>query len=356
MLPSLTLELKAQILCPANCPHCSHRVAYVNPNSPRWLDLPAALALVEEAAALGMSNLVAYPRQGDVSVESESYAMLFQRAKALGLKTKTTSAAIRPAGLRQLLPHLDQLTLSVDGLNQADFTRFRPGWLMPAVEENLAWLERECPKSCCLAMNVVVTKSFIHSGGVAALLEATAASKLFFKVNLIEILPGATSDFQEERLGQSELAQLLALKKRFKPILRVTVPAWEAGSAGKPSCPLGRDFLVIGPDGSIAPCVLLLHGGLVEGNIFTEPSLATAVGKVKQYADPHNRESLYTKPIASSPTSEVESCRPCRLFQEQRCAGGCVARARLFGADFERGRHCGGAQHFRCDPLPGIAT
>ena len=342
MLSSLILELKANIPCPTGCVHCTHRAAYVDLQAVRWLESVAAMALIEEAAPLGIATVCAYPREGDVSLESELYMALFSRAHALGLKTKTTSAAVNPEGLRELLPHLDQLTLSIDGLNAPTYTRFRPGWLLSSLAEFLTWLDQERPEHCSLAMNVVVSKSFIGSGEAARLLETVAGLKLFAKVNLLELLPGPDSDFQAERLGREELQELLALKKRFKPTLKITVPAWKPGEPGCPSCPLGREIIVIGPDGSVGACVLLLYAGLVETNIFHEPSLAAACKKVQVYAQPAARERLYTAEGVHSRPAEVESCRPCRLFQEQRCAGGCVSRARLFGAEFERLRHCGG--------------
>jgi MoaA/NifB/PqqE/SkfB family radical SAM enzyme len=342
MLSSLILELKTAIPCPTGCVHCTHRAAYVDPQAERWLDRAAAMALIADAAQLGIATVCAYPREGDVSLESELYAALFSRAHALGLKTKTTSAAITPDGLRDLLPHLDQLTLSIDGLNAPTYTRFRPGWLLPSLAEFLAWLDQERPERCSLAANVVVSKSFIGSGEAARLMETLADLKLFAKVNLLELLPGPDNDFQAERLGRSELHELLALKQRFKPRLKITVPAWKAGESGSPSCPLGREIMVIGPDGSVGACVLLLYAGLRETNIFRESSLAAACEKVQVYAQPAARERLYTAEGVHSRPAEVESCRPCRLYQEQRCAGGCVSRARLFGAEFERLRHCGG--------------
>ena len=143
-------------------------------------------------------------------------------------------------------------------------------------------------------------------------------------------------------MGRAELEQLIALKKRFKSEIKITIPTWEAGEYDLPSCPLGRDFLVIGPEGNVAACVLLLHGGLYTTNIFQEDSLASAWEKIRVFAFKEAREPLFSDRSSFPLSSDLRECQKCRLFETHRCFGGCVARARLFGHPFEINRQCQG--------------
>ncbi len=337
---SLTLELKADVLCPSKCVHCSHVAAHAGEK--RELDLERCLTLAREAAELGVLAFVAYPRRGDVSLESERYSRLFSLAKHLGMRTKTTSAAVDPEGLASLVPHLDQITISIDGFDAESFSRFRPKWLLARVEKFLDLLEDCRPAKFLLAVNVVVTKSFIENGGIEQFVEDVVSRRVFDKVNFLEILPAAGEDYAEERLGNDELRFLRALKKRSKPRIRITVPSWEPGASGVPSCPLGRDFVVIGPEGDVAACVLLLHGGLVETNILQEESLASAWEKIRVFAHAGFRDKLFCGKSGYPESSDLEECRSCGHFKSRRCFGGCVARVRLYGHPFERSRQCQG--------------
>ena len=337
---TVTLELAASVVCPVACPHCSHRaVPPLLADTPR-VDVDMAISLLDQVAALGAGTFVAYPRQGDVSLESESYARLFARARALGLHTKTCSSCVDPAALLALLPTLDQITISVDGFDAADYGRLRPQSLLASVDAFLEGWSRLRPV-CRLAANVVATRSFLRSGGLERFAAEVVARAAISKLNVLEILPGPADDYRDERLGPDELAMLRDLKQRFRGRLKITVPAWEVGEPGRPSCPVGRDYLVVGPGGEISACVLLLHGGVHLADLFRD-GLAAAWRTVSRVARPEVRERLFEGPSRFPRAGELAPCRGCRLLQEGRCFGGCVARARLFGHQFERARHCRG--------------
>jgi hypothetical protein len=103
------------------------------------------MALVEQAADMGIRALRAHPRRGDISLESAQYIRLFAHARSLGLHTKTTSSCVSPDGLIALIPHIDQLTLSIDGFDASSFARFRPPWLLNNVLDVLVHVPSKHP-------------------------------------------------------------------------------------------------------------------------------------------------------------------------------------------------------------------
>jgi radical SAM protein with 4Fe4S-binding SPASM domain len=309
------------------------------------LDLATSMALVEQAADMGIRTVAAYPRRGDVSLECNQYSRLFAHARSLGLHTKTTSSCVNPAGLIALLPHIDQLTLSIDGFDASSFARFRPPWLLKNVLHVLDYLAQHRPPALRLSINVVVTRSFLASGGVETLIQQAITRNQFQRINMLEILPGDSHTYAHERLGPPEMEYLITLKQRYKGQIKLTIPRWKAGAPDLPSCALGKKFLVVGPEGHVAACVLLLYGGLYTTNIFAEPSLAAAWAKVQALAQCEPREALFTAPATFPLESNLDTCRDCDLFQARRCFGGCIARVRWFGHAFEIARQCYNPHH-----------
>lgn len=342
----VTLELPAAVPCPAGCIHCSHRAATGPDGGGRRLTIDDAMAIARNAARLGATHFVAYPRSGDISLEPDRYAPLFSLARSLRLRTKSTSAAVDPDGLLRLVPHLSQLTLSVDGLDPETFSRFRPLWLLERVERFLDAFAALPTPPCRLAANMVLTRSLMASGAFARSLDEVVARGLFFKLNVLEILPGWDADFAAERLGPDEIAELRRIKAEYRDRIKITIPSWQRGTPWAPSCPLGRSFLVIGPGGEVSPCVMLLHGGLTVTHLNDEVSLETAWQHIRESARFRKaRVELFKAPADFPHTSDLAACRKCSLFVQERCYGGCVARARLFGHECEIARQCGG-------PLP----
>jgi radical SAM protein with 4Fe4S-binding SPASM domain len=300
------------------------------------------MALVEQAADMGIRALRAHPRRGDISLESAQYIRLFAHARSLGLHTKTTSSCVSPDGLIALIPHIDQLTLSIDGFDASSFARFRPPWLLNNVLDVLDYLAQHRPPALWLSINVVVTRSFLAQGGIEELVEQALSRHMFQRINIREILPGAYDNYEHERLDCAEIDHLKALKQRYQSRIELSIPIWKAGAPGEPSCSLGRKRLIIGPEGHVAACVLLLYGGLYTTNIFTELSLAAAWAKVQALAQCETRELLFTAPSTFPMESTLNACKDCNVFQDRRCFGGCIARVRLFGHAFETARQCQG--------------
>jgi MoaA/NifB/PqqE/SkfB family radical SAM enzyme len=133
----VTVELPAVVPCPARCPHCSHRAATSSDPSSRPLSLSHVKDIARQGAEMGVKAFAACPRNGDVSLEPERYAILFDHARRHGLEVKATSSCVSPEGLVRLLPYLHQLTVSIDGFDRESYSRFRPSWLFDRLGEFL---------------------------------------------------------------------------------------------------------------------------------------------------------------------------------------------------------------------------
>ncbi len=346
----ITVEFEKKVVCPVGCIHCSHKKAVSSDSDAMSVTLSDGDWIIDDACALGVEVFVAYPRNGDVSLEADDYLRMFQRAQNNGMLTKTCTSCVSPEGVKRLLPFLDQLTISIDGFDKTSFSRFRPSWLLNRVNKVFSWIKDNGPFSCKIAGNVVTTRSFIRSGGIELFFQQAIKLGIFSKINILEILPGPISDFNEERLEKEDFETLRSLKQTYRDKIKIVLSRWKPGTPDNPSCSIGRKYLVIGPDGSVAPCVLILHGGLTVANLFKNDgtdrrnSLLDVWKSVRSSSFTQSgRTSLFDAPSHFPFDGDIDICRDkCRLYAEKICFGGCVPRCRLLGREVEMSRHCEG--------------
>jgi len=311
------------------CRHCLHR----NLPAPTAPDLsPAELrALVEQAADLGASWLSLYPRSGDICLGDGNESLdLLALARGRGLSVKTVTSGASAKGVERLLPYLSKLTVSVDSLDAVQYAAFRPAGAHRGLMDTLALLadHRRHRPDLGLTALVMVGRSTLET--VERRVESIASLGLFDKIKLLELLPlGHGAALRGETLAsRDDLARLATLRCAYAggPV-RIGTPLWRV-KEGRPGCRLGSKDLVVGPQGQVAGCTLLLYLGETVAD-------ARAVPLTEAWMRGFAPERGHTAP----PPSSV--CGACPFFAEGLCRGGCRARVRLFGGAVERARSCG---------------
>lgn len=325
---NLVLEVPGRTAgCPAGCRHCLHRG--LEPSAAPDLDEGEIHRLLDEGRALGIAHLSCHPHEGDLCWQP--MGDLFRRAAGLGYRVKTVTNGAVPEAVEAVLPWLYRLAISVDSLAPEAYGHLRDPAFHPAMRETLRMLGTQRGRYPSLRIHALLVVSRYTLDTIEARVADLVAMDLFHKIKLLELLPvGAGTDVADETLvSADDLARLAALRARYAGRVRIGTPLWRVEADGVRGCRLGAKDLVVGPQGQVAGCMLLLYANRILGNVREARNLEEIWrGWFEVFRERARR------PVGSR-------CRACALYARDLCWGGCAARAILFGREREIARSCG---------------
>jgi radical SAM protein with 4Fe4S-binding SPASM domain len=315
--------------CRARCRHCIH-LGVVSTGAPDLTETEV-LELLVQGRSMGIPHLNIYPHQDDVCyLPADRTVPLFTRAAALGFRVKTVTNGSEPEAVDRLLPYLHRIAISVDALDPGTYGKLRDTALHEAMVETLARVARARAAKPELRVHALVMVNRETLGNIEERVARLVELDLFRKIKLLEMLPLGEAESRADDALQlhSELDRLAALKARYAGRVRIGTPLWRVEPGGRRGCRLGFKDLVIGPQGQLAPCTLLLY-------------LNEHLGSVRQFslAEAWRTHFAYLRSKQTRPVPA--SCRSCKLYSEDLCWGGCLARRLIFGDAKEIARSCG---------------
>jgi radical SAM protein with 4Fe4S-binding SPASM domain len=317
--------------CRARCRHCIHQ--NLRPSGDPDLTDAEVFDLLAQGRALGIRHLNIYPHHDDVCfMPAERVVPLFVGAAASGFRVKTVTNGTEPRAVQRLLPYLYRLAISVDALEPDTYGQLRDPALHEAMVETLALVAEARAQNPELRVHALVMVNRQTLDNIEKRVARLVELELFNKIKLLEMLPvGEAARLSDDALRmQTDLDRLAALKARYAGSVRIGTPLWRVEADGGRGCRLGFKDLVVGPQGQLAPCTLLLYLNETLGSVRRQP-----LGEAwrSRFSDLRSKE---TRPMP-------DSCRTCELYCRDQCWGGCLARRIIFGDANEIARSCGGS-------------
>ena len=256
-LRRVTFELPSKSAhCTMGCSHCIHEASE---SSQAELSLPEIVRLLEEGETLGAKSVVLYPHRSDVTLNFDRYEPLFAKARSLGYRIKSITSGADPAGMKELLPWVDQLSISVDSLDKKEYCHVRSEVGYTALLKSLVLLGEERSKRR-LQTTALVMVDTSTAASIERRCDEIWATGLFDRIKIREILPlGRAKSTNFVPLCDEEVLRVSELNSQYYRE-RVQGSARCCSSSGKSD-------LVIGPCGELTDCVLLYYENEAGQNI-----------------------------------------------------------------------------------------
>lgn len=326
---NLVLELPGRTSgCPIACSHCIHKgmEKSLQPNlSPEEIK-----SIITQGRDLQIEFLNIYLHDDDICLQPYHSHEYIKLGHKLGYKIKALTSGINPEGVERLLPYTYRLSVSVDSLDVEIYSRLRKATAHSGMMQTLQILDshRKQNSGFQITALVMVNKKTIDS--VEKRVEDLCQLNLFTKIKLLEMLPvGDASQLAEDALTSKEhLDRLARIRKKYEGKIEIGTPLWRIKDNMR-GCRLGIKDLVIGPQGQLAGCTLLLYINYHVGNIRDVDSLEEAWKIQFDIFREKNKRSI------------GEVCNSCSFYEKDLCWGGCLARSLIFGRELEISRSCG---------------
>lgn len=290
--------------CNLHCVGCYSFVDHRNGKS----DLTTAevLRVIDQVVAQGATEIVF---SGGEPLLRHDIVDIVRHTKELGCTVcLITNGTVRPRRLDEVLPHLDTLSVSIDGWD-ADTRFIRDHGVMPKV---LDFVRDMTPR---VHVHLIVT---LHHRNVDQMLRYVALAEELgttFNFSVFSVDP-RDPGVQGLQLDPADLVTVArTIEASDQAYLDESVLAGGDGLEGlscKAGCGVGRGLVSVGADGTVYPCHMMHNASQAMGNVLTEDLSAIMARPC---------------PAAELTVDDVEECRMCEF--KHLCGGGCRGRSLL---------------------------
>lgn len=294
--------------------HCTGCYSFVDHRNARPdLTTPEALRVIDQVVGQGATEIVF---SGGEPLLRADIAQVVRHAKERGCTVcLITNGTVRPQGLDDLLPHLDTLSVSIDGYS--DDTEFiRDRGVMPKVLDFVRSMTSK------VHVHLIVT---LHHRNVEHMLRyAQLADDLgvTFNFSVFSVDPRDPA-VQGLQLDSADLVRIArTIEASDRAYLDESVLAGGDGLDGlmcKSGCGVGRELVSIAADGTVYPCHMMHNPDQAMGNVLAEDLSAILARPC---------------PAAEVTLDDVEECRGCEF--RHLCGAGCRGRSLLQFQNLER--------------------
>ena len=314
--------------CPLACLHCIHK--NVNASTYASLNHNEIVKLLKEGREMGIEFLNIYPHDDEISLTPIHALPYVKLGYELGYKVKTVSSGVNAEGIKELLPYLYRIALSVDATEVSTYGSMRQMQYHKGVLESIEVIKqyKQFKKILVTALVVVNKETLV---GIEDEVEKLYQLDVFDKIKILEMLPiGSAKVLKHQALtNQDQLNRLAMLRHKYAKKVDIGTPLWRVRKEQKRGCQLGYKDMVIGPHGELAGCSLLFYLNRLVANIRDYNLLKNAW---KEGFDTFRHKENFR-------VSAV--CVECEFYKHDLCWGGCGARSEVFGRGNEIERSCG---------------
>lgn len=299
--------------CNLSCVGCYSFVEHRNCRT----DLPVETirSIVDQIAECGKPGIVI---SGGEPFLRKDLKDILQHIRSRKLETAViTNGTSDRERVRECLPYIDVLNVSVDGFDRK--TRFiRNEGIMDSVLEFVEYFRKRIP------MNLIFT---LHKKNVPYMREyirLAESLQVSFNFSIFTVAPDHP-EWKDYMLGQEELAQIADVINEEDDIY-IADSAIRGQSDGleglscRDGCGLGCRMISIAADGKVYPCHMLHDPAVCMGDLLETPL-----------------KTIWTEQAAvweGLRVNSTESCRECEY--RYLCGGGCQGRAFLYRGQFHK--------------------
>lgn len=232
-----TIDFHVTSECSQECPYCWGPRDFEKPVTTR-----IALRIVARVREVGARRIVF---TGGDPLKREDTALLIRHAKNAGLEValSTTGDELKRAFLKEVAPHLDLISLPLDGSTEAINSRTKEEGHFAAIMRSLEWLRRH-PKVDVKLCTPVTRHNLADAPDLLGLVEEYAErtkARVFW--NVFQAFPRAMGDVDWSELVVSD-EEFEALRRTVPEPKRVRVNFLDHGL-------LDRLYVMVFPDGTL---------------------------------------------------------------------------------------------------------
>ncbi len=231
-----TIDFHVTSECSQECPYCWGPQDFERP-----VDTGSALRIISHVKDIGARRIVF---TGGDPLKRPDISLLIRHAKRIGLEVvlSTTGDELTPEFLERTAPHLDLISLPLDGSTEEVNARTKEEGHYAAVMRAMQWL-RERPEIDVKVCTPVTRHNLEDVANILRLVEeysATTKARVFY--NVFQAFPRSMSqvDWRELLVSDEEFSEL---GRRLSAEAAITVNFLDHAT-------LDRLYLMIFPDGS----------------------------------------------------------------------------------------------------------